>query len=161
MLYCPMCAAALQERLSFGRTRPVCPACGYVAFRNPKVAAGVVAAGDGGILLTQRAHDPGRGLWGLPAGFMEWEETVEQAAIRETSEETGLLVAPTSLVGVYSYPDRGLVLVVFAADIVGGELGSSDECESVGFFQPDSLPPLAFVENHGIIDDWSRQRNFR
>jgi 8-oxo-dGTP diphosphatase len=157
MKFCPMCAAPLEERPAFGRTRPVCPRCGYVGFRNPKIAAGVLVERDGGILLTQRAHDPGQGYWGLPAGYMEWDETVEQAAIREAREETGLLVTPSRLVGVYSYPARGLVLIVFAAAVVGGELGASEESQAVDFFRPDELPALAFPENRTIIDDWRRE----
>jgi ADP-ribose pyrophosphatase YjhB (NUDIX family) len=156
MRFCPMCAARLEERVAFGRARPVCPGCGYVAFRNPKIAAGVVVERDGYILLTQRAQEPGRGCWGLPAGYMEWDETAEQTAIRETQEETGLVVTPTRLVGVYSYPVRGVVLIVFAADTIGGELAGSDECQAVGFFRLDALPPLAFDENRAIIADWRR-----
>lgn len=156
MKFCPMCATALEERPAFGRTRPVCPSCGFIAFRNPKVAAGVLVERSGDILLTRRAHDPGRGLWGLPAGYMEVDETAEAAAIRETLEETGLLVRPIHLVGVYSFPARGVLLIVFAAVADGGELRASEESEAVGFFPPDDLPPLAFPENHAIIADWRR-----
>jgi ADP-ribose pyrophosphatase YjhB (NUDIX family) len=157
MRYCPNCAAELEQRMAFGRLRPVCPQCGFVGFRDPKVAAGVLVERGGRILLTRRAHDPGRGLWGLPAGYMEWDERVEDAAVRETLEETGLRVRLERLVGVYSYPARGTVLVVYAASIEGGELCASDESEAVEFFAPDDLPPLAFDENARIIADWSRK----
>ncbi|HEV2237030.1 MAG TPA: NUDIX hydrolase, partial [Ktedonobacterales bacterium] len=106
MKFCPECGAPLEERQAYGRVRPVCPACGYIGFRDPKVAAAVIVARTGAILLTRRAHDPGRGLWGLPAGYMEWDERVEDAAIRETLEETGLTVRLDRLIGVYSYPTR-------------------------------------------------------
>lgn len=154
MIYCPNCAQPLAEREAFGRVRPVCPSCGYVGFRDPKVAAAVIVERDGGILLTRRAHDPGRGRWGLPAGYMEWDEPVEGAAAREVLEETGLIVRLERLVGVYSFPDRGVVLVVYAGQIVGGELCASEESEAVAFFAPDELPDLAFAENAAIIADW-------
>lgn len=154
MKYCPECAEPLVEREAFGRARSVCPRCGYVAFRDPKVAVGAIVAREGRILLTRRAHDPGRGLWGLPAGYMEWDERVEDATVREVREESGLDVRLERLVGVYSYPARGLVLVVYEAAIVGGELRASEESEAVEFFAPDALPALAFPENTAILADW-------
>jgi ADP-ribose pyrophosphatase YjhB (NUDIX family) len=155
MKFCPECGGPLEQRQAYGRVRPVCPACGYIGFRDPKVAAAVIVARDGAILLTRRAHDPGRGLWGLPAGYMEWDERVEDAAIRETREETGLEVRLDRLIGVYSYPDRGgLVLVVYAATASGGSLHASEESEAVEYWPPDALPPLAFPENVAIIADW-------
>ncbi len=156
MKFCPNCAQPLVQREAFGRVRPVCPACGFVGFRDPKVAAGVLVERDGCVLLTRRAHDPGRGLWGLPAGYMEWDEQVEAAAVREAREETGLDVRLESVVGVYSYPVRGTVLIVYAATILGGRLRTSEESEAVEFFAPDALPELAFPENASIIADWRR-----
>lgn len=142
MKFCPNCAQPLVQREAFGRVRPVCPACGFVGFRDPKVAAGVLVERDGCVLLTRRAHDPGRGLWGLPAGYMEWDEQVEAAAVREAREETGLDVRLESVVGVYSYPVRGTVLIVYAATIMGGSLRTSEESEAVEFFAPDALPEI-------------------
>jgi ADP-ribose pyrophosphatase YjhB (NUDIX family) len=149
-----MCAQPLVERMAYGRRRPVCPGCGYIVFRDPKVAVGVVVEQEGAVLLTRRAHDPGRGKWGLPAGYMEWDERVEEAAIREVGEETGLVVRLERLVGVYSYPDRGVVLIIYAASAVGGSLEAGEESEAVGFFTHDALPELAFPENGAILADW-------
>jgi 8-oxo-dGTP diphosphatase len=156
MKFCPMCAAPLEERLAFGRSRPVCPSCGYVGFRNPKIAAGVVAERDGCILFTRRAHDPGRGQWALPAGYMEWDETAEGAAMREAREETGLDMRIDRLVGVYSTPSSGVVLVIYAASVAGGELCAGDECEDVAFFPADDLPEVAFPSTASILADWRR-----
>jgi 8-oxo-dGTP diphosphatase len=159
MNFCPSCAQPLVAREVFGRVRPVCPSCGYVGFRDPKVAAGVIVEQGGRILLTRRAHDPGRGLWGLPAGYMEWDERVKEAAVRETREETGLDVRPERLVGVYSSPERGVVLVIYTASIVGGSLQTSEESEAVAFWAPEALPELAFPENMAaVIADWRRAR---
>jgi ADP-ribose pyrophosphatase YjhB (NUDIX family) len=160
MKFCPECGGPLEQRQAYGRARPVCPACGYVGFRDPKVAVAVIVARDGAILLTLRAHDPGRGLWGLPAGYMEWDERVEDAALRETLEETGLDVRLDCLVGVYSYPERGgLVLVVYAATPTGGTLRTSEESTAVEYWPADALPPLAFPENTAIIADWRAARS--
>jgi 8-oxo-dGTP diphosphatase len=158
MIYCPKCGQPMATREAFGRMRPVCPRCGHVAFRDPKVAAGVIVERNGQILLTRRAHDPGRGRWGLPAGYMEWDEPVEAAAAREVLEETGLIVQVERLVGVYSFPGRGVVLIVYAGRMLGGGLRTSEESESVEFFAPDALPELAFPENAAIIADWRAGR---
>lgn len=154
MIYCPNCGQVMATREAYGRARPVCPSCGHVAFRDPKVAAGVIVERDGQILLTRRTHDPGRGRWGLPAGYMEWDELIEAAAAREALEETGLIVQLERLVGVYSYPGRGVLLVVYTGRVLGGELRTSEESEAVAFFAPDALPELAFPDNAAIIADW-------
>ena len=90
--FCAQCGHTLEVRaVEDHRVRPVCPACGFIVYLNPPIAAGVIAARiDGKIALVVRGEEPGKGLWGLPAGFMEIDETVEQAARRECFEETGL-----------------------------------------------------------------------
>lgn len=157
MKFCPECARQLGVSMAHGRMRPVCPACGYIAFRDPKVSAGAIVARDGMILMTRRALNPGRGLWALPAGFMEWDERVEDAARREVREETGLDVSLERLVGVYSYPEGGVVLVVYAASITGGTLQKDEESLELGYFAPGALPPLAFPNTTAIIADWRAQ----
>lgn len=154
MAYCAECAHEMVEREVFGRVRPVCPRCGHVAFRDPKVAAGAVVARDGAILLTKRAHDPGRGRWDLPAGYMEWDERLEDAAIREVREETGLEVRLGPILGAYSF-GRGVVVIIYAAEEIGGALQVSDESEELAFFPPDALPPLAFPDTMAaVLRDW-------
>jgi 8-oxo-dGTP diphosphatase len=154
MRYCPACGERLLRREIAGRERPVCPSCGFIGFRTPRLAAGVLVGRDGGVLLTRRAHQPGLGLWGLPAGFIEWDEHVENAAVREVREETGLEIQLDRLVGVYSNLELGTVLIVYAGSTVGGELQTSDESDAVAFFPLDALPELAFPQNAAIIAQW-------
>ena len=90
--YCPQCGAGLEIKSVADRLRPVCPACGFIFYLNPIVAAGVLVEREGKIALVQRGVEPGRGLWGLPAGYVEVDETAEEAAVRETWEESGLRV---------------------------------------------------------------------
>ncbi len=160
MNFCPRCGQRLIEREAFGRLRPVCPACGHVVFRGPKLAAGALVARDGQLLLNRRDIAPGLGKWGLPAGYVELGEPVEEAAIREVFEETGLRVRLEGLVGVYTNVESGVVLVIFAAEILEGEPVAGHETQAVGFFAPDALPELAFEQNRQIVADWLRRKDW-
>lgn len=160
--FCHHCGHALTTRLvEDGHTRPVCPACGHIIYLNPPIAAGVIAQReDGKIVLVLRGENPGKGLWCLPAGFMEIDETVEQAAQRECWEETGLQVVTDDLLGVWSYfhREKGTsgVLVVYTAHIVGGELRPGSDSADVRFFAPDEIPEeqLAFSTHRAAIAKW-------
>src|SRR4029453_15234156 len=97
--YCAACGSRTEERHVEGSVRPVCTACGHVVYRDPKLAVAVLIARDGRILLGKRgpgAREPGK--WSFPAGFVERGERVEQAAVREAREETGLDVIVGDLV---------------------------------------------------------------
>ncbi|HRJ75091.1 MAG TPA: NUDIX domain-containing protein, partial [Anaerolineales bacterium] len=76
----------------FGKIRPVCPQCGFIYFQDPKVAAAVLIEKDSRVLLVRRVNEPFRGLWTLPAGFINADEDPAEAAARECLEETGLVV---------------------------------------------------------------------
>lgn len=158
--YCCRCGTAMEPRFMEGRTREVCPACGYVHYRNPVPAVGVVVQQNEGIVLVRRKFEPCAGYWGLPAGYMEMGETAEEAAIRECFEETGLLVQTQYLIGVYSYGDRtssGLV-IIYAAIVLGGELQAGDDAIDVGVFPVDALPsPMAFRTHLQAIERWRHQ----
>jgi len=80
----------------------VCNACGFVFFLDPKVAVGTIVPLDGRILLVKRAIEPAYGKWVFPGGFVDRGERVEEAAIRETREESNLLVRVARLLNVYS-----------------------------------------------------------
>jgi len=101
--FCPQCGTPLQEAQFGDRMRPVCPACGYIHYVNPVVAAGTLVEERERVVLIKRGVDPRTNTWGLPAGYVEADETAEEAAIRETREESGLDVALDDLLGVYSF----------------------------------------------------------
>ncbi len=160
--FCPRCGHALELRLTNdGRERPVCTDCGFIVYLNPVIAVGVIAErADGKIVLVLRGENPGRGLWGLPAGFMEIDETAEQTAVRECLEETGLTVELGDLWGVWSYyhveKSTGGVLILYAARVVGGEpRGGSDSLEA-RFFARDEIPfeHLAFDTHRDALHKW-------
>ncbi len=164
--FCPRCGHALERReVEDHHVRPVCPACGWIVYLNPPIAAGVIVErADGKIALVLRGENPGRGLWGLPAGFMEMDETVEQAARRECFEETGLQVELGELWGVWSYyhepKQTGGVLVLYAARVIGGEPRSGSDSVEVKFFAPEEVDDatLAFRTHREAIVRWRGRR---
>ena len=107
------------------------------------------------VLLTRRADN---GLWYLPGGGMDPGESAEETCVRETLEETGLQVRVTRLVGVYTspnimiqYPEGNRVQPVtfsFEAEIVGGELGLSEETTAYGYFPVDQLDAIDLWAHH-------------
>lgn len=151
--YCPLCAGDLTERVIETKKRLTCSNCGFVHYQNPKVAVVVVVVKDGKLLLDKRDIEPQRGEWSFPSGYVDIGETVEEAAVREASEETGLGVRLDRLVGVYSSKDRPVVLVVFGASVVSGDLETGDESQDVRFFDLDKLPELAFPHDMQILQD--------
>ncbi len=159
--YCPYCAGSLERRELFGRERLYCPACGNVIFQDPKVGAGVLVEEGGKVLLVKRAVPPERGKWGLPAGFMEWDETPEETAKRECFEETGLEVEIEGLFGIFHYTDdfRGPgIIIIYRARRIGGNLKPGDDACEIGFFSPEELPgDIAFETNRRALALWKKK----
>ena len=160
-LFCPQCGTALETRIVGGdRERPVCPGCGFVFYINPLVAVGVLVEQDGKVALVRRGVEPGRGYWGLPAGYIEADESAEEAAARETFEEAHLEVELDGLLDAFSYGmghDRG-VLLVYAAHVVSGEIAAGDDAVDAGWFGPDELPEIAFRTHRSVLRQWRQAR---
>jgi len=149
--YCLRCGTALEPRIEHGTVRPTCPACGFIFYRNPVPAAGVILVEEGEVLLVKRRFDPRAGTWCLPAGFMESGETPEQTAVRELEEETGLSVELTGLFGVYAGfddPRVRAVLILYTAERTGGELRPGDDAIETRFFALARLPRVLSFEAH-------------
>ena len=103
--FCTRCGAGVSLEIPAGDTLPrhVCKRCGHIHYENPRLVVGCVAKWQGCILLCRRAIEPQRGLWTLPAGFMENGETTADAARREADEEAGARVivdAPFTMVSI-------------------------------------------------------------
>ncbi|MSQ15440.1 MAG: NUDIX domain-containing protein [Dehalococcoidia bacterium] len=156
MRFCPRCATPLAEAEVDGKRLPKCqsPSCTFVAYRDPKVAVGVVTGENGKVLLGQRNHEPGMGLWTFPSGFVDAGEVVEEAAVREVKEETNLDVRIEDLLGVFSESGSPVVFIVYAGVIIGGSPEVGPETTEVGFFSYEELPPLAFQRDVEIIQLW-------
>jgi ADP-ribose pyrophosphatase YjhB (NUDIX family) len=161
MRYCPHCAHELEEREAFGRLRATCPRCGYVHFHGPKVGVSLLIERNGQALLVQRAVDPGDGLWSLPSGFVDWDESPEEAALREAQEETGLGIELVELMDTdyYTEDPRGAgINLTYRARIVGGELAAADDARAVRFISPHELPhpeAIAFPGHWRTLERWA------
>jgi ADP-ribose pyrophosphatase YjhB (NUDIX family) len=95
--FCPHCGSELTAREIEGRERQFCADCDRVVWRNPVPTAGVAVVSDRGILLTERAVEPGVGEWTVPGGHLELEESPREGAARELREETGVRADPDDL----------------------------------------------------------------
>ena len=155
--FCPMCSTELAVRQLGGRDRRVCPACGYIHWRNPGVGAAVLVRDqEGRVLLIRRAPGSTKpGLWAIPAGYVDYGEDVRQAARREMREETGLVVEVGEAVFVASNfhdPGKLTVGIWFAGTVTGGTLEAGDDADDAGYFALDDLPPLAFETDVALLD---------
>lgn len=136
-----------------------CPHCGKgIKQRNPSPTVDVVVhLPQKGVLLVRRANPPYG--WALPGGFVDYGETVEQAAVREAREETGLNVELTGLLGVYSDPLRDprqhTMSVVFTAGVKGTDRPKAgDDAADAVYFPVDALPGDIAFDHSCILDDY-------
>lgn len=112
------------------------------------------------VLLIERGGEPYKGCWAFPGGFLEMDETVEEGAVRELQEETGLVIAPGSgrlkQLGCYSRVDRDprgrVITIAFYAVIPKAAVAGSDDASDARWFPVSALPPLAFDHDQILTD---------
>lgn len=154
--YCPLCSSELRIKKEEGRARLFCPRCNWIKYENPlPSAAALVRDDEGGILMVKRGVQPGKGKWALPSGFMEIEETPEEACLRELREETGLEGAILRLIGVYTQESQVYkkVLIIGYEVEARGSLTPGSDSLSARFFPLTEIPEVAFSSHQEIIRD--------
>lgn len=161
--FCSRCGSALRFETVEGedRERHICGECGHIVYVNPRLVVTVLPITDAGeIVLIRRGIEPGKGWWAQPGGFLEVDETVNQAAIRETWEETRLLVEPGELVGIYTRLEAAVVTLAFEARIVSGTAAPTPEATEVLAFAPERIPwsEIAFSTTTWALRDWLDRR---
>ncbi len=161
--FCSRCGAALQFGSIPGedRHRLSCESCGHIVYVNPRlVVTTFPVTDDGEIVLIRRGIEPGLGAWAQPGGFLEVDETVHQAAIRETWEETGLLVEPGEIIGLYTRLEAAVVTIAFEARIVGGTAAPTPEATEIKAYAPEAIPwrDIAFRTTTWALRDWIDRR---
>ena len=156
--FCPLCGGALARRPQppDGKAELVCGSCRFIFYLDRKVVAGTIVMDGGRLLLTRRSIHPAYGKWTYPGGYVDWGEPVPAAAIRETWEETGLDVDLQGLLGVYSYPDSPVVVVVYRALVTGGTIRLCHENDRVEWMRPGEIPwdELAFPSTRAALRDF-------
>jgi ADP-ribose pyrophosphatase YjhB (NUDIX family) len=121
----------------------------------PLVGIGAIIIEGDRVVLVKRAHPPIQGHWSIPGGVLEVGEMVREAAVREAREETGLIVEPGELLGVYDRvlrdPERRVqyhyVLIDFLCRAIGGELVAASDAADVRWFNREELSALSLAED--------------
>jgi len=142
MKFCSECAQPVTIAIPAGdnRERYVCRNCGTTHYQNPRIVAGCVPEYQGTILLCKRAIEPRSGYWTVPAGFMEFDETVAQAAARETLEEAEAQVEMGALIAIVDVLQAKQVHIFFAGTLNEPNFGAGHETLAADLFKPDDIP---------------------
>jgi len=143
------------------RHRLVCSDCGFIAYENPKIVVGSVAAWQDRILLCRRAIEPRRGFWTLPAGFLELNEAAAAGAQREAWEEARAELAIDQLLAIYSIPRISQVQLIYRARLVSPAVAAGPETLELDLFAWDAIPwdLLAFPSVHWALRDYQAVRD--
>lgn len=139
------------------RQREQCPACGFIAWRNPAPVAMAVIEHEQQLVLIRRRDAPLADYWAPPAGYVETGESVPEAVIREAREECGLEIVLDELAGVYSQADVDVLIVAYRAHSSGGRLIAGDDASAVGLFAPGRLPVQLSPIAGDATDRWLHQ----
>jgi len=148
MKFCSECGEQVSQKIPSGdnRLRYVCDVCDTIHYQNPRIIAGCIAEHDDKILLCKRAIEPRLGLWTLPAGFMENNETTIEAAARESFEEANAKLINMSLYCTYSIPHISQVYMMYRATLVDGYSSAGEESLETALYSEKDIPwnQLAF-----------------
>ena len=125
-------------------------------FQNPFPTADIIIEQDKGIVLILRRNEPRQ--WAIPGGFCDYGESLEEAAVREAREETGLDVELIEQFHTYSNPRRDPrqhnITTVYIARAIGGTLRAQDDAQDIGIFSEDNLPPQLAFDHDEILKDY-------
>jgi ADP-ribose pyrophosphatase YjhB (NUDIX family) len=160
--YCSSCGEEVHLIIPEGdnRYRHVCKACDTIHYQNPKVVTGCIAEWQDKVLLCRRAIEPRYGLWTLPAGFMENNESNMQGAARETMEEANARVDNMRLFSVFSIIHINQVYTMYHGDLVEGKSSAGSESLETALFQEHEIPwhDIAFHVVFETLKQYYRDR---
>jgi len=152
MKFCSQCGHPVEQRIPDGDNLPryVCSRCATIHYQNPNIVTGCLPMYDDRILMCKRAIEPRYGHWTLPAGFMENDETLEQAAMRESMEEANANVKLLKLYSVFSLPHVNQVYIMYLAELLDENFSPGSESLEVKLFDEKDIPwdELAFRTIH-------------
>jgi ADP-ribose pyrophosphatase YjhB (NUDIX family) len=158
--YCPRCGSlfSLEDIHVPNQPQLVCDNCRFVFYLDPKLAVIALVLADDRALLLRRAEEPSKGLWGLPGGYVERGHDVRAAICREIQEEAGIPAVIHDVVRTYSFPDHGIVEILFLATANSMPPRVNIESSSAAFFKPAEIPwdHLAFDTTVDALQGWIR-----
>ncbi len=160
--YCNACGSSVSHRIPEGdtHTRAVCDSCDTIHYENPKIVVGCLPTYGERILMCKRAIEPKYGLWTLPAGFMENNETAPEGAAREALEEANARVEIQDLYTVYSLPHISQVYMMFRARLLDADFSPGIESLEVKLVTEDEIPwgELAFAMVKRTLEHFLQDR---
>jgi ADP-ribose pyrophosphatase YjhB (NUDIX family) len=160
--YCNSCGSQVTQRIPEGDSfsRAVCDACGTIQYENPKIVVGCLPTHGDRILICKRAIEPRYGLWTLPAGFMENDESASEGAAREALEEANARVDIEDLYTVYSIPHISQVYMMFRARLLDTDVSPGIESLEVKLVTEDEIPwdQLAFAMVRRTLEHFLQDR---
>lgn len=148
MKFCSECGNTVSQQIPEGDNvlRHICDVCNLIHYQNPKIVVGTLPVWEDQVLLCKRAIEPCSGLWTLPAGFMENQESLEQGALRESSEEANTNLELENIYSVISLPHINQVYVIYKAKLLDLNFFAGIESLDVQLFKEEDIPwqQLAF-----------------
>jgi len=172
-MFCHKCGNLVNQKEIEKRIRDFCQSCGTIYYDNhlPVVSA-IVPNRKREILLVLREREPYSNQWALPSGFVELNESVEQAALRELKEETHIEGNIVKLLDTFSHYNQiygDLIWVTFEIKHQSGKLRAGDDASETRFFRLSELPQVAFTANRRAVekyliskhDLWTMQDSFK
>ena len=142
--FCMKCGTALEIRDVDGTDRSACPSCDFVFWGNYSIGVGALVVKDGKILLVRRSHDPGKGYWTNPGGYIEQWETIEETIIREVEEESGIKAKVNNILALRDLP-RGIhnLYVAFGMEYISGTPRPDGmESDDAGFYSVEEMKSM-------------------
>jgi ADP-ribose pyrophosphatase YjhB (NUDIX family) len=140
--FCTLCGNNLSLRIPAedDRERHVCDTCGHIHYQNPRIIVCALPCHEDKVLLCKRAIEPRHGLWTLPGGFMENNESTLEAALRETREEACARIRIRDLYSLYNVIHINQVHLFFRAELLDLDFAAGAESLEVGLFGQHEVP---------------------
>jgi len=160
--YCPTCTKKLKTKVIDGRKRLFCLNCDFIFWANPKPVVSAILTVNNKILMLQRDKDPLKRYWVLPGGFIEYEETSQQAIKREVKEETGLDIDIKKIIGTYliNNDPRGnhidIIYIVTTKDF--SRIKINNENIQFKLFSYKNIPKLIAYKHREAIRDYLQSK---
>ncbi len=159
-IYCPHCGEKVESTTIEGRVRQRCLRCEAVFYVNPlPVVSTLLVNAKSQVLLILRKNEPYKGMWCLPIGFAEVDESIQDAALRELEEETGVKGRIVRLLDAQTVDDSfygSLLILCYEVEQVSGEIKAGDDAKNARFFPINNLPLLAFKSNEKAIAKYQK-----